>query len=158
VTNLTLNELATKLDNIAVIIPYLANQLKRDVVQAILDDLIQVTPVDTGKAVSNWQVQNEPFPSIVEAYVPSPKGRMLRGVWTHLIDPEVTRGANAEVAAEVARVTLQITEPGIPLYIVNGLPYIARLNAGTSSQAPAGFTDRAIVVGKSLIDSRRFLP
>jgi hypothetical protein len=155
---LTLNDLATKLDNIAIIIPYLANQLKRDVVEAILSDLLQVTPVDTGKAISNWQVQNEPLPSIVDAYVPAPKGRMLRGVWTHLVDPQATRGANAEIAAEVAQIALQITQPGIPLYIVNGLPYIARLNAGTSAQAPAGFTDRAVIVGKSLIDSKRFLP
>ena len=81
-------------------------------------NLIETTPVDTGHARANW------VPKIGQ--------------------PE--RGEQASAAAQVAGQAAVATATAIsqPVYVSNNVPYITRLNDGSSTQAPKGFVQRAI--------------
>lgn len=143
-----LNTLASRMASLRAALPGYANSKKIEVVTAIHDSLIQTTPVDTGMAMSNWPVSlNAPEPDMQGAFVPSPRGRMLAGEWTRAVEPEQTRGANILPAQEQRNVALESCQPGDVVFIANNLPYIQRLNEGSSTQAPAGFVDAAVVVG-----------
>jgi len=88
----------------------------------VYQNLVFATPVDTGRARSNW------IASI---------GRPARG----------TRGASA--AGDVilqASATFQPDKIGeFPvLYIANNLDYVVHLNNGSSAQAPANFVELAV--------------
>lgn len=76
------------------------------------------TPVDTGHARANW------IPS-----VSSPHTAIVQGDSAH--------------GAGVAAVLAYRLEAG-PAWVTNNVPYILVLNDGHSSQAPAGFIERAI--------------
>lgn len=151
----TLGDLAKQMRELAVNIPLRANDLKKNVTRTINFDLLQTTPVDTGLAVSNWQVQldsaaTEPR----EAFVPTPEGYMKQkdGIrnWTHRGDPEVTRQANIEPALELANQTIESATPEQTIHITNVLPYIQALDEGHSAQAQL-FVDRAIILGRDLV-------
>lgn len=86
-------------------------------------ELIEATPIDTGWARANW------IPSLGEA-------------------SKVTVGApdapsTAEQTAGLAAVLAFKLEDG-RLFVSNHVPYIGRLDAGSSTQAPAGFVRTAI--------------
>jgi hypothetical protein len=82
------------------------------------------TPVDTGWARSNW-VPN------IGSRVDSPTG-----------SKQAVSGADQQ-AGTVRVVTSYRRDQG-PIYISNAVPYIYRLNQGSSRQAPAGFVQNAI--------------
>lgn len=82
--------------------------------------LVLATPVKSGRARSNW---------LLNYTVP------LR----YVVEPTTAEQAIAEMVKAIDRAE------AVPLfYIVNNLPYIERLNEGTSKMAPAGFVDSAI--------------
>ena len=82
--------------------------------------IVQKTPVDTGRARSNW------LPSI---------GSPATG----------TVGVSRSLAVQARRVFNKKSVPfGTNLYIANNLPYIERLNQGYSKQAPMHFVEMAI--------------
>lgn len=88
-------------------------------------EIIQTTPVDTGRAKQNWFLDiNNIELKIVE---PTPASKTRDGV--------------LEASGEVARYKITDT-----VYISNNLPYIQRLNDGYSAQAPALFVEGAIQV------------
>lgn len=95
-----------------------------------LDQLLVLsTPVDTGRARSNWLVGiNRPSRGTVKAGDKS--GQSAIGGAT---------GAIGEA------------KPGDEIWISNNLPYIDRLNRGHSPQARPGFVERAIKVAASAI-------
>ena len=82
--------------------------------------LVLITPVDTGRARSNWLPSIEtPRSDTVGVRMPSESLK------------------DAEATFNVA--------PKFPLlYLANNLPYIEPLNEGHSKQAPAGFVEDAI--------------
>jgi hypothetical protein len=88
-------------------------------------NLVEDTPRDTGWARSNW------VPSIgksVDHTVGTPES--------------VSKSASESgVAAVASGYTL---EKG-PVFISNNVPYIGRLNDGSSKQAPSGFVQAAIL-------------
>lgn len=103
--------------------------------------LVEVTPVDTTNAVSNWDLTLY-FPNLSEhdPYFPGFLGSTAT----------LSRGATLrEGLAE-----LKAKKPGEPIFIANNVDYILDLNAGTSKQAPPGFVEEAILVGK--IHARTF--
>lgn len=151
----TLADLAKNMRALAVSVPVKANVVKQNVVRTINFDLLQSTPVDTGAAVSNWQVQaDDAATEAREAFVPSPVGFMKRtdhvGAWTHRNDTEVTRQANIAPALEAAEEVIIALEPGQVVHITNVLPYIQALDEGHSAQA-ALFVDRAIILGRDTV-------
>jgi hypothetical protein len=82
-------------------------------------NLVEATPVDTGHARINWT------PTLV-----APSRVEIPGA-----DP----GAAVDPVA-----ALGPASPGDAMVIANNVPYIRRLNEGSSPQAPAGFVEKAV--------------
>ena len=88
------------------------------------------TPVDTGWARANWVPRiGAPFEGTAGDRAQAEAGN---------VNESVGQGGIAQVATQYK------VEKG-PVHITNNVPYIQRLNDGSSRQAPAGFVQRAIV-------------
>lgn len=84
--------------------------------------VVLATPVDTGRARGNWDVSiggssKEPTDNIDQ----SGSNTIARG-----------------------RAVAESRKPGQSVHIANNLPYIAKLNEGSSAQAPKLFVEQAI--------------
>lgn len=91
-------------------------------------NLIKTTPVDTGWARANW------VPAV---------GKRFQGTVGSREDAQagrVSAGAQATGQARVAG--YRLTDGRV--FVSNNVPYILRLNDGSSTQAPAGFIQAAI--------------
>lgn len=103
----------------------------RTIALAIDQAVVTATPVDTGRARSNWLVSlEEPSENEIEPYVEGEKGS--------------TGNENISAALAQGRDVVDKYGPGDTIFITNNLPYIQQLNAGSSSQAPAGFVEQAV--------------
>lgn len=124
------------MDKLATTLPAeVTNNVSIEAAELILNDLLTVTPVDTSKALSNWQASLDVEPdTILPAYYPGAFGS--------------TAIISREAALEAAQKIFAAKKPGQRLYISNLLPYIRRLNDGSSDQAPAGFIERAVLLGR----------
>ena len=49
-----------------------------------------------------------------------------------------------------AMAVIEKAKPGVPIFITHNLLYIRALNAGSSSQAPAGFVERSALIGRNI--------
>lgn len=99
------------------------------------------TPVDTGRARANWQTHIGAAPGgEVAGY---PKGKA----------GSTGAAAAAQAIAQASAVMggYKAEHSGTDVYISNNLPYIGRLNEGSSEQAPAGFIEAAIMAGLNAI-------
>lgn len=104
----------------------------RKAVLAIDNALVSSTPVDTGRARSNWLANlDAPASGTTKATVPS--GRTAQTV------------ARFKLGANTA------------IHLTNNLPYIKALNDGSSQQQPAGFVRRAIFAGIGAVKSIKLL-
>ncbi len=102
---------------------------------AINQVLILETPVDTGRARANWQVGlAAPIRDDTEAVDPSGINTIAKN--------------RAIILARRNRVDIIIS---------NNLPYIGQLNQGSSAQAPAGFVEKAVLVGLATLSRHRVL-
>lgn len=110
-----------------------ATALVRRVALAVDAELVYSTPVDTGRARSNWQVE--------------------------LDQPATGTVAPVGAAEAIARAEAKVqgSTPGGTIHITNNLPYIGRLNEGWSAQAPAGFVERAVLNGALRIRGAKLL-
>lgn len=110
-----------------------ALERKKKAVRAMAKHLIEVTPVDTTKAVSNWLVGvGQPAKSELE-----PRG-------------DTRASSGAATYAEVDRL-VRTVKAGQTVYLTNNTAYIGRLNAGSSKQAPAGFIEAAGLIGREVL-------
>lgn len=107
---------------------------------AVVRALVQSTPVDTSKALSNWRVGTAASAAIPALY-PGQAGS--------------TQGASAEAAIAAAEAAIRSAKGANKLVIFNSVPYIRRLNEGSSLQAPAGFIEAAILLGRLEAAKRR---
>jgi hypothetical protein len=152
----TFKEMSAQFRELAQTFPLRVNAVKKIMASTIENDLLQITPVDTGAAVSNWQVTlDTPAVEPIPAYAPALEGRSKgnRGerVWTHTADPQQTRVDNAAEALEVSRPIIASAQPGQLICLTNALHYIQYLDRdGHSQQAPALFVDRAIILGQDV--------
>lgn len=111
-----------------------SNQLTRKVALAVDAAVVMATPVDTGRARSNWQVElNAPASGVKDAYTPGTE--------------QSTSGANAREAIEQGKGVISQYKNGNVIHITNNLPYIGRLNEGYSAQAGANFVEKAVHIG-----------
>lgn len=100
---------------------------------AMLEEMVEVTPVDESTALSNWQVNlGNPAADELPAAVLGKFGS--------------TRGASADKTLAEGRAELQYKKPGQPIFLSNLTPYIGDLDDGTSRQFPGGFIPRALIV------------
>ena len=102
----------------------------------LIDELVAVTPqgtpVDTSKALSNWQITlDTPNAHEVDAHYPGSK--------------KSTYSASAEATRQAATASLRAKKPGQVIFVSNPAPYIRELNyLGTSKQSPAHFVEEAV--------------
>ena len=123
---------------IGVIVGALEDFIEAVVRKLVLDvnaNLVATTPVDTGWARANW-IPRIGTPREDTAGSPD----------------SISRGEQEQGVAEVA--TSYQIEMG-PVYITNNVPYIGRLNQGSSQQAPAGFVQAAITKGIRQLQGER---
>jgi len=100
----------------------LVETVREDVFGLALDvhgNLVEATPVDTGHARINWT------PTVA---APA-RGEIEGADPGSAVDPVVALGP---------------ASPGDVMFITNNVPYIRRLNEGSSPQAPAGFVEKAV--------------
>jgi len=106
--------------------------------------VVEATPVDTGKARSNWTANlNGPVSVIREPYSPGQGGS--------------TGAANIAAAIQQATTVISTAKPGDEVWISNSVSYIGGLNKGTSTQAPANFVQTAAMSGLEEISSLELL-
>lgn len=134
-------DLAKRLERTAKELDQKASDAAVEAATAIVKDLVTVTPVDTSQALSNWQVGlGEPPAGKVAPYFPGLGGS--------------TADKSAAAALRAAIAVLQKKKPGVTIFITNNLPYIRRLNEGYSRQAPAGFVERAVLIGRKAAETK----
>ena len=108
--------------------------------------VVMATPVDKGRARSNWIVQMDaPARTAIDAYVPGDKGS--------------TAGPNSAsaIAQGQAVIAGYDGDRNSGIAISNNLPYIDALNSGSSRQAPAGFVEKAVQAAVRQVKGARFL-
>lgn len=105
-------------------------------------NLVETTPVDTGWARANW------LPAI---------GTPSLGSGSSKPDPSLIPGQAASQQAAIAKLTAYRLGRG-SVFISNNVPYIGRLNDGSSRQAPSGFVQAAVREGvaQTVAQLRRF--
>lgn len=109
-----------------------ANQIKRRVALILDRELVMETPVDTGRARSNWVVSLQ-APSTTERAPYSPGAGLGK-----------SERANAAAALDQGMAVIGAAKPGQSIFISNNVRYIGLLNDGHSAQAPSGWVNGAI--------------
>ena len=106
-------------------------------------DVVIQTPVDTGRARSNWLVGiGAAIRDVIDAL--SPGEGLSAG-----------ERLNAQLSIDAARTEIEKHRPGQDIYISNNLSYIDFLNQGSSAQAPANFVEKAIQAGIASLKKSR---
>ena len=120
-----------------------ADALTRRVALAADQAVVMGTPVDTGRARSNWIVALGAAPSqTIEAYSPGEAGN--------------TEAANTQAALDQGEAVIRgYRGEGQEIHITNNLPYIQRLNDGYSAQAPANFVEQAVLEAVQVVQFGR---
>lgn len=115
-----------------------ADALVRKVAVAVDTAVVLATPVDTGRARANWQVEIGDALNDQEGppYVPGEGGS--------------SGSANAMAAIEAGKNVIKQYKGGSEIHIYNNLSYIQKLNDGHSAQAPAGFVEAAVLAGVAM--------
>ncbi len=124
VTNL--DQLARRFDQVAKGLGLPVVVVQKKLAFDIFAGLVSETPVDTGRAMNNWNI-SVGFP-----------------------DGSVTDAGGSDGAVQAAKAAGALAALGglksfSTVWISNSLPYIVPLNEGSSEQAPSGFVDRVIV-------------
>lgn len=141
------DQFARRIDSVAVSVERNAGRAVRKAALVIDQKVVLATPVDTGRARSNWVVAVDRTPEgEVSAYSP---GKNLG----------MGESGNASAALEQGRRAIASYQPGKnrEIHITNNLPYIGRLNDGSSQQAPAGFVERAVQAGAQAARSQKIV-
>ena len=135
---ITLRRLASNLESLTDQLGEGANELKQKVATAILRDLLENVPVDTTAALSNFQVSLQtPRLSEIGARIPGKQGS--------------TREASLAATETEALRVIAGSSAGEVIYITNTVDYLKYLNDGSSTQAPAGFIERSVLIGRRLV-------
>ena len=122
-----------------------ANAVKRRVALIADRELVMETPVDTGRARSNWVVSLQaPVLAPREPYAPG--SRLGKG-----------ERSNAEAAIAQGLVVISAARSEHSIFISNNVHYIGRLNEGWSAQAPAGFVEAAVMRAVNSVKGARIL-
>ena len=103
------------------------DRVKRETALAMLKAYANHTPIDTGVAVSNYQISiNSPGAEYKPAHVPG-KYRS-------------TASENIRATIALGETVLKSSKPGDSIHITNHIEYIGDLDNGTSTQAPVGMS------------------
>lgn len=139
-----LKSFARRMNQLGLTVETNTSKIAKRTALAVDQTVVIATPVDTGRARANWQVQaGTATDHIIDAYVPG-KGAN-------------TGAENAQAAMEQGKIAISAARPGQEIHITNNLPYIGALNDGHSAQAPAGFVEEAVQAGVRTIRAARIL-
>lgn len=141
-----LDDFAKRISRLAVQVEGNVEAAVKDCAHAVARSVVEATPVDTGKARSNWLAGlDQPVEGAVEAHVAGAKGS--------------TADANAEAAIGAAAEVIDAfdIEKNAEIHLANNLPYIRSLNDGHSKQAPANFVETAVLEGLATVRGARIL-
>lgn len=117
------------------VIPERVAAATNEVAVVLLDGLVQFTPVDTTKALSNWQVGlGDALSGVIPARVPGVGGS--------------TKAAAAAETVAAGRRALTNRRVGTEIHVANNAPYIELLNDGTHSAQPGNFVAKARVLAQ----------
>lgn len=147
-THRSFGELAKRMNFVSKEFINNATRLVRSVALTVHQTVVIGTPVDTGRARSNWFVS---FGSPVLKNEESPA------------DQNASPGTRASQATQHA---LEQASPVIAswrlgagdIYVSNGVPYVDELDKGSSRQAPSGMTQQAVLAGRRVLRETRLLP
>lgn len=142
----SLSDFVKRMGRLGAVVEENADKTVRKAVIAVDRTVVMATPVDKGRARSNWVAElDTAFSGEVEPYAPGEGGS--------------TGGANSEAAmAQAARVAASYDgDQNSEVHITNNLPYIQALNDGHSAQAPADFVREAVQAGVSVVNGARLL-
>lgn len=130
-----LDDLDRKMMRLAACIVKNANRKVAAMAIGIVQQEVQETPVDTGRAKANWQVSiGFPVFESIEAQPPGVGGS--------------TAGANQAFAENAAIERIRSFSPSDQkIFITHNLDYIEPLNQGHSGQNDPGWIERAIADG-----------
>lgn len=135
----TLLDLAKELEAKTKDVSSEASNLAMKVATTIISDLAYSTPVDESTAISNWVVAlGSPSRAEIPAHYRGSHGS--------------TYSSSAGQTIEEAKKVLASKRPGEAIYISNNTQYIRYLNDGSSAQAPAGFVERAELLGRKMAE------
>lgn len=119
-------------------LPKEVHKVKQETATVLLTQMVTLVPIDTGTAVSNFQMDvNSPADTIIPAHYP---GRYRS-----------TADANISATIALGKAVIDSSRPGDDLYLTNHVEYIVDLDNGSSTQAPAGFTQTALLVARRVI-------
>jgi hypothetical protein len=141
-----LDDLARRLDRIALQVEGNVERTMKDCAHAVLRSVVESTPVDTGLARSNWTPElDRAFEGLFPARVPGQGGS--------------TGDANAAAAIEAGTPTIEAFDihANREIHITNNAPHIGALNDGHSKQAPADFVRTAVLEGLATVRGARIL-
>lgn len=136
----TLLDLARNMRDLKKSIPLQASNLAAKAALVITYELTGITPVDTSRALSNWQLRvNSPANRSIFPYYPGYKGS--------------TKKISEQYADYVALQNVKNKLPGQTIYITNNVEYVQDLNTGTThtNQESPGFVERAVLKGRLYI-------
>lgn len=106
--------------------------------------VIAYTPVDTGRAVSNWTLTiGSPSLALKEPYAPGVKGS--------------TAEANRRAAEAEALKTARTYTNKKQVWVTNATPYIVSLEGGSSKKAPQGMIDFGLLEAARILYGSEFL-
>ena len=104
----------------------------------LVANLVEATPVDTGWARANWVGSvGAPFDGVDGE--PAKHG-------------EATTAGELQKTGQAAVLAYGVAQGDV--YVSNNVPYINRLDLGSSTQAPAGFVETAISEALATVSSR----
>lgn len=133
---------------------YIHAAVMKAVALSVDSELVDATPVDTGRARSNWILTTgspsseykDPFNTNIHSanwksgkFRKTERGLRLAG--------RTTNADAAKIQARAALSNFNSVHKEDTIYIVNNTPYIEKLNNGSSKQAPTNFVERAISTG-----------
>lgn len=141
--SLSLSQFAQWIGGIGQNVDPLTTQIVKEMVHEMAPVLVKATPVDTGRARSNWQGAVNNIPQGI-LYYPAP------------LAPSSASDGTAEGIQSINDAANAYKGRGY-IAIANNVPYIGVLNTGSSSQAPAGFVEDAVLAGIMSLNGKSIL-
>lgn len=117
-----------------------ADATMRKVAIGATQAVISATPVDTGRARSNWLAS-------------------IDTIRTDNVEPLAAGAAATQIAIEEAAAVIRgyDGDSNREIRLQNSLPYIDPLNNGSSAQAPAGFVRMGVQAAVDAVEGARLL-
>ena len=143
------NDFVSRINRVASRIEKNTDKVVKQAALAIDQVLVLGTPVDTGRARSNWNVTlgrgtsriRQPLAPLQKGFDPSKFGETM----------------NAAAALAEAKGVIESRKEGQDIYISNNLDYIGELNRGSSPQAPADFIGDGVRAAVDAVSGARLL-